>query len=192
MSVLLLGSSHIRRLEDYIRRRPQLRQFALNNPPVVNYHGISGGHITTSEHTNALMTSVNFHQPEHVLLHIGGNDLDKVNIKSSDVEEIILKLVTFAHTIIGRYNVQSVTICQLLNREKTRHVLPEAYNELVKQANKLLKKELSTIPHIYYWKISGVKYTTTEILEDGVHFNNKHGMPRYFRNLRGAIIQAII
>lgn len=57
MSVLLLGSSHIRRLEDYIRRRPQLRQFALNNPPVVNYHGISGGggRITTSEHTNIQM-----------------------------------------------------------------------------------------------------------------------------------------
>ena len=43
MGVLLLGSSHIRRLEVYIRRLPQLRQIALNNPPVVNYHGISGG-----------------------------------------------------------------------------------------------------------------------------------------------------
>ena len=110
------------------------------------------------------MTSANFHQHEHVLLHIGRNDLDKVNIKSSDFEEIIWKLVTFAHTIIGRYDVQSVTICQLLNREKTRHVLSETYNELVKQANKLLKKELSTTPHIYYWKsnILQQKYWKTE------------------------------
>jgi hypothetical protein len=56
------------------------------------------------------------------------------------VQEIVFKLITFASTIIDRFDVRSVTICQLLNRDKTRKVAPEKYNRLVKEANTLLKK----------------------------------------------------
>lgn len=137
MSVLILSSSHIRRLERYIWDRPELRHFSLFNPPVINFLGISGGRITNSDHIDTFISSVRIHQPGHVLIHIGGNDLDS---NGGDVQEIVFKLITFASTIIDRFDVSSVTICQLLIRDKTLKVPPEKYNKLVKEAKTLLKK----------------------------------------------------
>jgi len=90
------------------------------------------------------------------------------------VQEIVFKLITFASTIIDRFDVSSVTICQLLIRDKTFKVAPEKYNKLVKEANTLLKKELRGKQNIHYWKITGVKNALVEIYEDGVHFNIPH------------------
>lgn len=126
------------------------------------------------------MSIVRVHHPRHVLIHIGGNDLDS---NGGDVQERVFKLITFASTITDTFDVSSVTIC---------HVAPRKYNGLVKEANTLLKKELKGKQIIHYWKITGVKNATVEIYEDGVHFNISHGMPRYYRNIRGAIIQTII
>ena len=111
------------------------------------------------------------------------------------MQEIVLKLITFTSTIIDRFDVSSVTIFQSLNRDKTLKVAPEKSNKMVKEANTLLrktKKKLKGKQNIYYWKITGVKNEIVEIYEDDVHFNIPHGMPRYYRNMRRTIIQAII
>ena len=119
------------------------------------------------------MSSVRIHQPGHVLIHIGGNDLDS---NGGDVQEIVFKLITFASTIIDRFDVvSSVTICQLLIRDKTLKVPPEKYNKLVKEAKTLIKKrDLKGKQNIHYWKITGVKNALVEIYEDGVHFHIPH------------------
>lgn len=118
MSVLILGSTHIRRLERYIWDRP--RHFSLFKPPAINFLGISGDRITNSEHIVTFISSLRVHQPGHVLIHIGGNDLDS---NGGDVLEIVFKLITFASTILDRFDVSSVTICQLLNHDKTLIVI---------------------------------------------------------------------
>jgi len=117
-----------------------------------------------------------------------------LDIKDGTVEnaqEISLKLIVFANTVKARFNLKTVTILQLLPREKTRNLESVAdCNYLVKETNKLIKAEIEQYPGIKYWKISGVKNSQNLLM--GVHFNFQFGMPKYYRNIRGAIIQANI
>jgi hypothetical protein len=46
-----------------------------------------------------------------------------------------------------------------------------------------------SVPGLHYWNIYGVKYTTVNIFQDGVH-SNQIDLQRYYRNARGAIIQS--
>jgi hypothetical protein len=141
MNVLVLGSSRIRRLHDYIDRFADLTNFNLNGQISVNYFGISGGRITNSEHCYRWDWSVESINPEHVVVQLGGHDLDVVKADKEVAEEIALKIIVFCHTFISIHKVQHVTIVQFLNRQSTWHVPPDTYNKLVKYANEYLKSE---------------------------------------------------
>ena len=62
---------------------------------------------------------------------------------------------------------------------------------IVRHANNFLKEQIKSVPGLHYWNIYGVKYTTVNIFQDGVHFN-QIGLQRYYRNVRGAIIQSLV
>jgi len=190
MNVLVLGSSHIRRLHNYIDRFANLTNFDLDGQISVNYFGISGGRITNSEHCYRWDWSVVSINPEHVVVQLGGNDLDVVKADKESAEEIVLKIIAFCHTFISRHKVQHVTILQFLNRQSTRHVPPDTYNKLIKYANEYLKSELSSYPCLHYWNLKGLKHSESQTLVDGVHFNDL-GNHKYFKNIRGAIIQSL-
>ena len=64
------------------------------------------------------------------------------------------------------------------------------YNNLVRHANKFLKYQIKSVPGLHYWNIYSVKYTTVNIFQDGVYFN-QIGLQRYYINVRGAIIQSL-
>lgn len=186
MCTLVLGTSHINRLQNYLVRQHNANNlFNLNNYPPIYLHGISGGCVNNRVHVTRWERSIATFRPKVLVLHFGGNDLDS----RRDVCDLIsLKVVNLATTWRARYNVQSVVIVQLIPRLTPRHISSADYFTRTLEVNKMLKAECRHTD-ILYWKISGVKYPTQPIFCDGVHFNDD-GMLRYFRSLRGAIIYA--
>ena len=89
-------------------------------------------------------------------------------------EEIILRIISVCSTYLSRHNGEHATVMQLLPRH----------------ANKFLKEQIKSVPGLHYWNINGVKYTTVNIFQDGV-YSNQIGLQRYYRNVRGAIIQSL-
>jgi hypothetical protein len=49
-------------------------------------------------------------QPDHVVLHLGGNDLDVTQVNEQYCVELEFKLVLVPETFISRHRLQSVTI----------------------------------------------------------------------------------
>lgn len=132
--------------------------------------------------------------PDHIIVHIGGNDLDHKGIGIDDLEVLVRKLVLFSNLCISKFSHKTVTcsILQLLPRLKVRaEISHEIYNANVIIANQLLKNELKKYSNIRYWNISGVKNPEENIFVDGVHLNKTAGLPKYYRNVRGAMIQAL-
>jgi len=184
MSVLIAGSSHVRRLHDYVEARQAFKNFDLDNINV-EFHGIGGGRVMNSVHTSQINFKIQSSQPDHV---VSGNDLDVTQVNEQYFEELVLKLVLLAETFISRHRLQSVTICELLPRQKTRHITVEKYNYFKRITNKFMKRELVSKSKINFWKIKGVKETLENLFGDGVHFNDD-GNLRYYRSIRGALIR---
>ncbi|VDI79901.1 Hypothetical predicted protein [Mytilus galloprovincialis] len=153
--------------------------------------GIGGGKVSNSDHVQTILSFIEKNRPEHVIVHIGGNDLDIFGASEDTVEELGLRLILLSQTLTTRFEIKSVTICQLLPRESTRVIASNVYNDLVIKTNRFLKAQIKDQPHCRYWKITGVKNSDRNNYVDGVHFNYDVGMPKYFRNIRGSIIQAM-
>ena len=77
----------------------------------------------TGVHTSQINLKIQSSQPDHVVLHIGGNDHDVTQVNEQYCEELVLKLVLLAETFISRSRLQSVTICELLPRHITESVI---------------------------------------------------------------------
>ena len=84
MSILLIGSSHIKRFEHYIDRKDTLSNFQLPKVTEVHFKGISGGKINNANHVHIFEQAIIEHKPSGVLVQIGGNDLDKPGVTSAD------------------------------------------------------------------------------------------------------------
>ncbi|CAG2198009.1 sucD [Mytilus edulis] len=190
MKIVVVGSSHVRRLGTFIYNRPALHNFNLMNCEV-KCLGIGGGKVSNSDHVQTILSFIEKNRPEHVIVHIGGNDLDILGASEDTTEELGLRLILLSQTLTTRFEIKSVTICQLLPRESTRVIASNVYNDLVIKTNRFLKAQIKDQPHCRYWKITGVKHSDRNNYVDGVHFNYDVGMPKYFRNMRGSIIQAM-
>ena len=127
MSVLIAESSHVRRLNDYVEASQAFKNFDLHNINV-EFYGIGGGQVMNSVHTSQINSKMQSSQPDHVVLYIGGNDLDVTQVNEQYCVELVLKLVHLAETFISRHILQSVAICELLPRQKTSHITVEKYN----------------------------------------------------------------
>lgn len=189
-SVLVIGSSHVNRLQQYINNLPASDNFNLNGHDTVFLFGISGGRIKNNNHCLSWENEIIRVSPNRVLVQIGGNDLDCGDADFSLAEEIILRIISVCSIYLSRHNVEHATVMQLIPRIRTRNCTVDKYNNLVRHANTFLKEQIKSVPGLHYWNISGVKNTTVNIFQDGVHFN-QIGLRRYYRNVRGAIIQSL-
>jgi hypothetical protein len=124
MSGLIAGSSHVRRLEQFMLNRPSLDNFALIDGPDIHFYGISGGKSSRSNDLANISSKIQEIQPKHLILHIGGNDLDNNNISKEDASELSLKLVLFVNTVNSRFSLYSVTICQVLPSSSSPNLFP--------------------------------------------------------------------
>ena len=119
--------------------------------------------------TSQINLKIQSSKPDPVVLHLGGNDLDVTQVNEQYCEELVIKLVLLSDTFISRHRLQSVTICEFVPRQKTRHITVEKYNYFKRITNKFIKNELVFKSKINFWKIKWVK----EWFGDGLHLNDE-------------------
>lgn len=185
MATLIMGSSHVRRFEDYVKLE-KLERFNMADCPPVHYTGIGGAQIFREDHIYRLRHAISQYSPSHCIVHIGGNDLDS----AVAAEEIILRLVTFLSMWQNVHSIGHITVLQLLPRLTTRVISPVVYNQKVIEANQILKEQLQTLPNMSYWKLKGMKGADNTLCDDGVHFSVV-GQSKYYRNIRAAMLKFV-
>jgi hypothetical protein len=77
--------------------------------------------------------------PSHIIVHLGGSDLDNEELSEEFAEETVLKIIFYCSMLKQRHSIQQVTIMQLLPRTETRHISQNIYNNMVVHANRFLK-----------------------------------------------------
>lgn len=183
MSVFIMGSSHVKRFEQYVHRT-SLSDFQIDGCPSVKFLGISGGRVTEQQHLFRFWYEMDQSRPSHVICHIGGTDMDSDALP----EEIILRLLSFLSMCQNQFSIKTITVLQLLPRLNTRTIPVSDYVSKVRTANQILKEQVSQLPHFQYWNLKGMKEGQDTLSADGVHFSD-HGHWKYFKNIRAAILK---
>ena len=95
--------------------------------------------------------------PSHIIVHLGGSDLNNEELSEKFAEETVLKIISYCGMLKQRHSIQQVTIMQLLPRTETCHIPHNIYHNMVVHTNSFLKKKLKTIQNVKYWNINGMK-----------------------------------
>ncbi|OWF53256.1 hypothetical protein KP79_PYT04572 [Mizuhopecten yessoensis] len=120
------------------------------------------------------------------MLQIGGNDADN---PTAEPRRLAVNILSIAEWLLHGCGVLHVVVMQLLPRRRTRRVSPIHYNNTVRRANQLIKGMVMDRQDITYHKHKGLKESPNDVLcHDGVHLNESHGLPKYVRSVRGAVI----
>ena len=154
--VLVFGSSHIKRLKQYITLN-RINNYGLQQFNSVTC-GIPGGKISNSQHIRKLEQLLQTYTPRLLVINIGGNDLDQVDFKASDIELIVLRYVHILNLFAQLYSVK-IAVCQLMFRDNTRFVDVSDYNRYFVEANKRLKQELQGNANVIYWNLKTLHRT---------------------------------
>jgi lysophospholipase L1-like esterase len=72
--------------------------------------GIPGGKISNSQHIRKLEQLLQTYTPRLLVINIGGNDLDQVDFKASDIELIVLRYVHILNLFAQLYSVKIAPI----------------------------------------------------------------------------------
>ena len=191
IKVLIQGHSFITRFKQFIRENNEHYSFSLNLSPqefMVQYSGRPGGkvhHLWSDE-------NITDFEPEIIILQCGSNDLCDHTVSPMDLRD---KLIEYIHHLFNTCNVQRVIVMQILHRlEPEQHVRHrvdiEWFNNRVDTFNHLISDSLGHIPLAYFAKHRGlcdhhVLYQAMH--KDGIHLNSS-GYPKYFRNIRSALM----
>lgn len=184
-SLFVFGHSFVRRLDKYVRNRipggfSDLGEVSLRGFSGANVHRI----MAETVDDNSLYLTL---RDSHVLLQIGGNDLNSDGVSPVQLAREILNV---ARRLINEKRVRSVCICQLLYRRQSsasRFVLRRDYNRLVDEVNRELKFLCSFFPRIKFWSHKRMLVNWRMYLhKDGTHLNC-HGQKKYYRSMRGAM-----
>ncbi|XP_061167216.1 uncharacterized protein LOC133176061 [Saccostrea echinata] len=186
MTSLVIGDSHVNRLRLYIGPGSSAADsYSIRELTTVKYYGISGGLVTNNHHLRKFSSIVQQINPHHLIVLLGGNDLDS----PSPVELIVTKLVSFLTQLKHLYQLKTVTILSYFPRERTRLVSAELYTRRVNQANENLR--INCFEHkLTYWKLRGFTNSRDPILRDGVHLNNL-GNYKLVRQIRGVFLHQL-
>ena len=185
MTSLCFGDSHINRLKAFVRKSPSSDVYNISSLRDVNYYGVSGGRVSKKEHLTLFNSAIRRFRPTHVIVLIGGNDLDSAE-PDFDVHCVVFKLVTFLTQIKKLYDLKSVTVLSIFHRTCIRHVPLHIFNQRLQLANQMLKEQC-VIHCITFWKLRGFAESQKPILCDGVHLNT-HGQYKLLRQLRGVFL----
>lgn len=109
MRTLLVGDSHVRRFENYAKGSLRNDTFIVSDLEIFDFCGISGGSIANHAHTRAIISAVRNTRPQHVIVNLGGNDLDS----SEDIECLIYRLLSFASLLKRQFHICTVVILVL-------------------------------------------------------------------------------
>ena len=117
--------------------------------------------------------------PEIVVIQLGINDLSSLSaVETGSALEDLSRLLHESH------GVQRVCVCQTIFRGNA-----PLFNRQVKSLTKYLKVVLEPIPYVLYWRHRCFWNCKSRFLtRDGVRLNHL-GQYKFFRNLRGAVLQ---
>lgn len=134
MTSLVIGDSNVNRLRQFIKpNRSSADVFNIQELSTVEYFGISGGVVSNNEHLRKFSAIVRQNQPSHLIVILGGYDLDSPD----SVECVLNKLIAFLTQWKVLFHIKSVIILSLFRRERTRHLSPDtcSYFQKVNIAN---------------------------------------------------------
>jgi hypothetical protein len=64
---------------------------------------------SNSDHVQTILSFIEKNRPEHVIVHISGNDLDILGASEDTTEELGLRLILLSQTLTTRFEIKSVT-----------------------------------------------------------------------------------
>lgn len=126
-----------------------------------------------------------------IVLSVGGNDLCNAQIPC---ERFVSDLSNLAQTLVTRFGVTKVILCQILHRAKyhprfMKGLTLAHYNARVDAANSLLHRQFANTAstgNIVYWSHHKSCLGASQLSWDGVHLND-HGMKGYRRSIEFAL-----
>lgn len=183
MSTLCIGDSHIKRLKSHLGVQSSASAFNIAGLSPVHFVGISGGLISCDRHLRNFSAAVNRFRPRHLIVCLGGNDLDT---SEWNAECVITRLVTFLTQLKNTFLLKTVTVLSYFPRQRTRTTSLQIYQNRVIEANCLLQ-DLCKFHGLTFWRLRGFSESKQQILCDGVHLN-KLGFHKLIRQLRGILL----
>ena len=187
-SVLVLGHSFVRRLEDFCvgTDRPGM---GLTNCRV-HFKGFGGTTVErlAQQGIMARHSVVRELRPAVVILQCGGNDLCSPHLSA---ESIATSLLDLADNLVYNFGVKRVMLCELFPRPSPRYISSIQYMCKLDVVNHRAEEVAATHSAVSFWRHRRLIHSAEPIFaNDGVHLS-PIGMPKYYKSVRGAIICAM-
>ena len=190
----VIGSSFVTNLADYIAD-PQHGGLLSNmqlDPDfaTVEVSGVRGLRV---HKLPTFKPDLETNTPDLVIMHCGGNDLAK-----RDSLSVAVEMHDFASYLVEDLHVDKVVMLSTLKRFSVRsdgclkYGIPENVFHAKAFDLNLRLSHLFDNNHMYFWDLrtlQGEQTCWTGLAEDGVHLNEV-GMKKYYREIRGAIIES--
>ena len=180
--LLLIGSSYVKRLQEYIHVNKGWPAFWVRGAHV-DFLGQSGGRVDSVR----TMVQETMETKKGVFdmgcLVLGGNDLC---MASASPEVVAKGLIDLAQTLIVEYGLKKVIICEIIHR-KTQHSRMEIplaeFNLKVEQLNAILQENLKIDGNICFWLHKPDVTYDKSYHADGTHFSS-FGQGKFLSSLR--------
>jgi lysophospholipase L1-like esterase len=185
--VVIVGHSFVSRLQAFVRNEGQsngMKNLRLDPDRYeISFLGIPGASTRGNRSLQPALQQIDAIHPDFVLIEIGSNDPCDENVEPRRLAGDIISLARFVS--VG-YDTPCVVVGSILPRVGARWL---AYNQRVAAANRYLSELIAAESGIHYWRHRGFTCRSVNPLaEDGVHPNAAHGMPKYVRSVRQAVL----
>ena len=190
--VLVMGHSYVHWLERFAADQDKMpgagsRTLKFHDCDVA-YMGVRGATVD-SLRTQAVLREVRRTSPDVVILHVGGNDIDAKSRLSPQL--IGMRLYEMARDMIKHAGVLRVIVCQVVRRNRWRHLSYDEGAGRVSDINEFLLAVCDGEKGVSFWKHRGLWQAGSDIFrKDGVHLNDL-GNRKLLKSIRGAILLAI-
>lgn len=200
LNVLLLGHSFIAGFKRFLlERASDEHNVSLNLSPQEFLIQFSGRRGASIKQIRSELEIVADFQPAICVLQVGTNDIGSkpMAMSDSDWEEWIAgQLYALAQHLVQSFKVKRVVIMQILHRlcpsRPVRHPVDiDWFNARCDRINQLVSALAQYDEQIRFWKHKGLfqlEQLEAALSSDGTHLNNLVGYPKYFKNIRAAVV----
>ena len=200
LKVLLLGHSFIAGFKRFLMERDSDEHNVTLNLSqqefLIQFSGRRGASIPQ---IRADLEIVADFQPDICILQAGTNDIGSKpgEFTDSDWDEMIAgKLYALAQHLVQAFKIKRVVIMQILHRihpsRPVRYpVNIDWFNARCNRINQLLCALAQDDERVRFWKHKGLfqlEQLKAALSTDGTHLNNWVGYPKYFKNIRAAVV----